>query len=271
MVFVVGVVGRGDGGVRPRETTGILREATAGTQRECNCAFRSRGTHVVADLECRSPRCPRGRPQSDNNNKNLINHNQRSQEQQKQRCMCDLWMVGGVRGGAVGGRVLAGAWVTFGLWAGGGRWDGVRGVAVGGVGVGVGAGFVVAFSSHCAWRSLWYAKNSSARSSQSASPRRALPQKGLSASLVGRGEESRSSHRVPFSPPRAVGCDGRPRRACGHHPPSRGHVESTVASALGGGVPSTGVPTGSTGGPTGVPTGSTVSTGSAIISLVTAA
>ena len=181
--------------------------------------------------------------------------------------MCDLWMVGGrrggVRGGAVGGRVLAGAWVTFGLWAGGGRWDGVRGVAVGGVGVGVGAGFVVAFSSHCAWRSLWYAKNSSARSSQSASPRRARPRKGLSASPVGRGEESRSSHRVPFSPPRAVGCDGRPRRACGHHPPSRGHVESTVASALGGGVPSTGVPTGSTGGPTGVPTGSTgVPTGS---------
>ena len=44
--------------------------------------------------------------------------------------MCDLWMVGGVRGGAVGGRVLAGAWVTFGLWAGGGRWDGVRGGAV---------------------------------------------------------------------------------------------------------------------------------------------
>ena len=127
--------------------------------------------------------------------------------------MCDLWMVGGVRGGAVGGRVLVGAWVTFGLWAGGGRWDGVRGVAVGGVGVGVGAGFVVAFSSHCAWRSLWYAKNSSARSSQSASPRRARPRKGLSASLVGRGEESRSSHRVPFSPPRAVGCDGRPRRA----------------------------------------------------------
>ena len=54
--------------------------------------------------------------------------------------MCDLWMVGGVRGGAVGGRVLAGAWVTFGLWAGGGRWDGVRGVAVGGVGVGGGRG-----------------------------------------------------------------------------------------------------------------------------------
>ena len=49
---------------------------------------------------------------------------------------------------------------------------------------------------------------------------------------------------------------------------TRGHVESTVANALVGGVPSTGVPTGSTGGPTGVPTGST---GSAIISLATAA